>query len=255
MIQDILNYYKKIQKVSSPDPKAKPIDRKKLYDFYVMRTLSIIPTYLFEKLKISPNATTVMSLCFSLLAAYLFFLGDISLFFLASLIFNFGFILDHVDGNLARIYKTSSQFGKFLDGSCNILGDTLVLFAIGFGYFKITTQIFWVELSFVILIITFYHNYISMRLSKDCLTFGVSLNDFDNRIYSHTIFKIWKKISCHYLGNHTVISFFSLMIFCYYQKPDGYLLTHFYLLSLPMFLDILFHFYVASIVFKIKRIT
>ena len=56
-----------------------------------------------------------LSLIFGLLGSVLFFIGGYELQIIASIFILIWLILDHVDGNLARYYKTQSLFGDFLD--------------------------------------------------------------------------------------------------------------------------------------------
>lgn len=68
---------------------------------------------------ISPNSVTVASLLISLLAGFCFTSGSIIINSIGSVILIFAFVLDCLDGQLARYTNKTSVFGYYLD----IFGD------------------------------------------------------------------------------------------------------------------------------------
>ena len=93
----------------------KQIKIKNYAFIYFFRPLSIFPTYIFFKLNLTPNAVTYSRIFgFTLLMSHSFFNIEIIpiVFFILVLFFQ---ILDFCDGNLARIYKTESLYGKLID--------------------------------------------------------------------------------------------------------------------------------------------
>ena len=90
-------------------------DKKELFNFYVLRPVSFWVAAVFAFFKISANAVTWLSLVIGLIGFLLFLRGDHLSQIIASLLIFIWAILDCVDGNLARYYKTQSIFGDFLD--------------------------------------------------------------------------------------------------------------------------------------------
>ena len=74
--------------------------------------------WIFQKWipKINPNAVTVFSLLTGLLAALIFATGQ---YFWGGLLYEVAFLLDCIDGKVARMRGVSSQFGRFFDGFVN----------------------------------------------------------------------------------------------------------------------------------------
>jgi len=82
------------------------------------------------KVGLTPNAVTVIGLLLSLLAAYLFYLGEARLAALTLLI---GSLVDALDGTLARLTGKTSRFGAFLDSTLDRISDGAILFGMALG--------------------------------------------------------------------------------------------------------------------------
>jgi len=83
------------------------------FEFFILEPLSLpMVWFLANFTRISPNAVTIFT-------ALVIFLGSLCVFkgwfLLGWLIIFFGFVLDWVDGRLARLKKLASPLGAFLD--------------------------------------------------------------------------------------------------------------------------------------------
>jgi len=105
--------WKEIAAIYRQSKKAKDINR---FTEWVCRPPAAALVYFFEKTKITPNQVTFLSffICAGASAMYILLPGHLWLI-LATLTLEFSFILDCVDGQLARIRKTSSHVGHLLD--------------------------------------------------------------------------------------------------------------------------------------------
>jgi len=77
-----------------------------------------------KHIPLSPNALTILSLLFALTGAYLIFTSNLALsipFILLS------FLLDGIDGIVARAKKQVTRFGAYLDGMADRLVEFLIL--------------------------------------------------------------------------------------------------------------------------------
>lgn len=111
-------------------------DRDDPWLYFVMRPISFYPTWLFLKLGISANQTTLMG----------FMIGIVGLIFLASgaywamvvgaVLINTWFLLDVVDGNIARYTNSCTTYGGYIDKISGqfILG--IVFIAIGISLYS-----------------------------------------------------------------------------------------------------------------------
>ena len=77
---------------------------------------------------VTPDQVTYASIFIGLISAYIFSLGTPWSFFLAGIILESVLILDCVDGQLARVKKCASDWGRLLDG---IAGYIIYLAVLG----------------------------------------------------------------------------------------------------------------------------
>jgi len=86
-----------------------------IVDRYLNRKLSGLFTRFFLKVRIGPNAITLLAMAVGLLAGALFSVGTYELGILASLMFQLSIIMDCCDGEVARLTFSESRFGRKLD--------------------------------------------------------------------------------------------------------------------------------------------
>ena len=104
------------------------------YDTYygrrVMRFFSIYLTLIFIRWGTQPSSVTLLSLVVGVWGSYLLLYGQ----WVTGLLFvNFWYLLDHVDGELARYYKKSSASGLYFDTILNAIVPPLTFFSLGWS--------------------------------------------------------------------------------------------------------------------------
>ncbi|MBN1571813.1 MAG: CDP-alcohol phosphatidyltransferase family protein [Deltaproteobacteria bacterium] len=108
---------------------------------YFLDPISIRLTWLIANFtRLSPNAVTFFSFLFALVSAYLFYRGERLFLVAGAVVYEFGFILDTVDGKLARLTGKSSTAGAFLDVYLDNISVFLNLFALVMGRFLISGE-------------------------------------------------------------------------------------------------------------------
>ena len=129
----IRNYYNQYKHVSSSYKKtgffSLPISNR------VFRYLSFFITPFFLKLNISANVTTCLSGGIGVLATLFIFFGTKQYLIIGLWIFLFSYLMDFVDGNIARVKGTSTFFGKFIDGYIDIIRLTALKLSLVFFVF------------------------------------------------------------------------------------------------------------------------
>jgi len=100
------------------------------YGRHVMRAGSIFLTRIAIKRGLTPNQVTWASLIAGILSACFFSSGA---WLLGVLLINLWYLLDHVDGEVARYTKTSSPSGFFFDTVINYIIEPLIFLGIGCG--------------------------------------------------------------------------------------------------------------------------
>jgi len=92
-------------------------------------------TYLLCKINVTPNQISFFSFILVLFSAYLFSTGLSNYLVVGGLIYFFSAILDHSDGEVARVKGVESKFGMWFDGVLDRVGDVFVLIGISIGVF------------------------------------------------------------------------------------------------------------------------
>ena len=96
----------------------------------ICRFFSFYLTFLFLKLNISSNATTYLNFILGIVM-FIFLIQSSFLFYIfAIIILFFIYILDCVDGNISRLKKTSSFYGRFIDSLFGIIVNSLIIFGL-----------------------------------------------------------------------------------------------------------------------------
>ena len=124
----------------------------------------IIPlTELLAKTPVTPNQITILSFLVALGAVYLYFTGSL---FVGALIWHIGYILDCVDGTLARKLGKTSDFGAKLDRTLDKIKKILAISAIIYAthsQYNLSLMILFVILHYLLHRIKFRKNEVLME--------------------------------------------------------------------------------------------
>ena len=90
--------------------------------------VSKVLIYFFSNTKVlTPNQITFVAILCRLITALMFFKGY---FILGALFYYFAYVLDCVDGPVARLTNQTSVLGRYLDHISDLIGDIVVLCAL-----------------------------------------------------------------------------------------------------------------------------
>lgn len=105
------------------------------YSRYFGRKVSIYFTWLFLKLRITPNTATLVSLLVGFIGAFIMaFPGQIYLV-IGSIILQMYIILDSTDGELARILDKKTILGPYLDRLVHVFMYVLIFVSMGMNVY------------------------------------------------------------------------------------------------------------------------
>ena len=104
--------------------KTKPLNR------FFFRPISLLITPFFVWLRMSPNWISFLRMFIALGAMILLFSESLEIRILGLCVYTFAKVLDFVDGNIARVFKSKTFFGKWLDGLVDIVSAVAILIAV-----------------------------------------------------------------------------------------------------------------------------
>lgn len=144
MIQSLLRWYEVQRQHYCPRPRRPyeyPINR-----FYAHK-VDLVLTWAADRLGLSPNFITLISMACGVGAGFAIYLGH---FVLGAVLIQAHHLLDGVDGNLARANNKCSEFGRWLDMVSDQLTRLSILLGLAFAsnldvvivYFTFTTFYF-----------------------------------------------------------------------------------------------------------------
>ena len=103
----------------------------------VILPLAKIITFVLLKLKLTPNFISVLSSASLIIGAVIFMqTSSVVGYILFIILSQFSYILDHCDGAIARIKKTSSKFGALLDVALDRFNVLFLFIAVGMKTFS-----------------------------------------------------------------------------------------------------------------------
>ena len=121
--------------------------------FPIIRHFSNNLTPVFLRTSVTPNVVTIFGLILGLVSAFLFlstdsypiseFSTDYFLHIIASLLLCCCYVLDRIDGEIARAKGLTSTFGKGMDEISGWLIHTTIFLAMGLSYFQETGNGLW----------------------------------------------------------------------------------------------------------------
>ena len=110
------------------------------------------------------------------------------------------FLLDHVDGNLARYTEKSNVFGQWVDGFSNKLHKFFFALGISIGVFRLTDNPFYLILGSITIFNWFFASYISE--TKTQFSFKKDLNNSGNSEKRVDLIKFLKQMPFSLIMNN-----------------------------------------------------
>ncbi len=126
-----------------------------------MEPLTLRPAlFIANNTSIKPNHITLLSLILNVSSAFFFIYGTPLSLFLGALVFESSFLLDYVDGTLARLTHSASSLGRKLDflGGCLYINVVLLSVLISQGLLKGDILLFAVGLIYILFNDLFHFN-------------------------------------------------------------------------------------------------
>jgi phosphatidylglycerophosphate synthase len=130
------------------------------------RPIADIVTPFFYNGGWSANQVTFFRTIISLFMLALLMTGENAMLAMSAVFFYVCYILDSVDGNIARISDSATYWGKFIDGISDSIGILLAPFAAGIGLWVQDENIFWLIAGSSISIVSLLTEIVRQRLNS-----------------------------------------------------------------------------------------
>lgn len=118
----------------SEEKRASDKDNPWLY--FVVRPVSIYPTWLLLKLGINANQTTFIGLTISIAGCVFLAFGSYWAAVAGAALVNIGFLFDVIDGNVARYSNSCTKYGEYIDRMAAAFIIPLMFITIGIGVYN-----------------------------------------------------------------------------------------------------------------------
>ena len=105
---------------------------------YVARSVSYPVTYFFINLGFSAWAVSVLSILIAFLACFAFCINNDIARWIGVVLIHFWMICDCVDGNIARVKKTTGPMGEFIDAQSGYIISAFCYFGLGVAAYYTT---------------------------------------------------------------------------------------------------------------------
>lgn len=113
--------------------------------------------------KFTPNQITIISFLFGLISAYSFLQGKPFYLLIGAILYEISFLLDCIDGRIARLKGLKSSIGGYLDIMTDIIKYSFIIVCLVYGQYLLTKDIslFLYGYLFIFLeLVTVTHKYI-----------------------------------------------------------------------------------------------
>lgn len=130
---------------------AKKNSKSSLWVKLIVRKLSFIFTYLFINLGCSAWGASIISVLVAMIGSFCFVINHSLCRIIGVILIELWLVLDCVDGNIARVKKTSSEMGEFIDALSGYYVTGFVYFFVGITA-AYTTELF-SEYAFLMIIL------------------------------------------------------------------------------------------------------
>jgi phosphatidylglycerophosphate synthase len=119
-----------------------------------------------NRTSITPNHLTVLALLVGMGAAWLFWQATTTTLIVGALAYHFSFMLDCMDGKIARLKGTGSLFGTWLDWMFDRIRVFIVSVGLFVGQFRETDQPYYLYLAALVIFLDMFRYIDAMMLNK-----------------------------------------------------------------------------------------
>ncbi len=104
--------------------------------YFVVRPVSLYPTWLLLKLGVNANQVTLIGLIISITGCIFLAFGSYWAAIIGAALVNIGYLFDVIDGNVARYNNACTKYGEFMDRMVTAIVIPLMSITVGIGVFN-----------------------------------------------------------------------------------------------------------------------
>ncbi len=112
----------------------KPLEVEEWVDLLIYRPLGFLVAYPLARTTVTPNLVTIFSGIVGVAGAVAVFLGTYQGIFIGAILYMVSNVLDCTDGQLARLKKQFSPYGRIYDGVADFIVGLAMFIAIGLAW-------------------------------------------------------------------------------------------------------------------------
>lgn len=116
--------------------------------------------------RITPNQISLLAFLIGIASAYFFYIGSYASLAVAAVLYHFSFVLDCMDGKVARLKGTGSIFGMWLDYMLDRVRVVICSFALMTGQYMLTDEAIYLYLAFLIVFLDMLRYMDALQLYK-----------------------------------------------------------------------------------------
>lgn len=164
MINRFLKQYKKT---------LKPIETEEVFDLYFSRIISFLLVLSIKRYPVFPNILTFISMVTGVLTGYYFCQGTYEGLIWGVVFLQITNVFDCADGQLARLKKISSTFGKTLDGLADLVTYISIYFGIAYHVYIQTSNLLIFPYAVIAVLSMFLHIMYFDHFKNQLISFSI----------------------------------------------------------------------------------
>lgn len=107
-----------------------------IIDRYIIRKISGFISGFLSKTPVTPNQVTIISLILGIISGIFFAIGEYTCTLTGGLFYFLSTIFDQCDGEVARLKKMETEFGRKLDIIVDAIANAVIVIGITFALYK-----------------------------------------------------------------------------------------------------------------------
>lgn len=201
---------------------------------YVVRNASYPFTYFFINLGFSAWAVSALSIIVAFLACFAFCINSETARWIGVILIHFWMICDCVDGNIARVKKTTGPMGEFIDAQSGYIISAFCYFSLGMAAYYTTKYTNYTVLFLILGSLSSIANILSRLIHQKFTVAQIKVNGGEDAVQKEEQERLSFQSLRRRIGKEIGLSgmFMILVILCQIMKIYDYVTVFYFLFCL-----------------------